>query len=150
MKAFRFPLQRALDWRTVQLRAEEEKLAILQRKLAALIHREKAVMAAQSRSESTVLGRPSMAGSDLRVLSGFQVRAKSERTTLQSSRTQCGVQIAEQLKRLLKARQDCRVLEQLKEKRHKAWVYLGEREVEDTAAESYISNWLRSNAEEKG
>jgi flagellar export protein FliJ len=147
MKSFRFPLQRVLDWRGIQLRTEEEKLAGLQHKLASLIHREKALTAAQLRSESAVLASPLIEGSDLRALAGFRVRIKTERATLQASRKQCQAQIAEQRERLLKARKDCRVLEQLKEKRHKAWSYLGEREIEDTAAESYISNWLRSNAE---
>jgi flagellar export protein FliJ len=147
MKSFRFPLQRVLDWRTLQLRTEEEKLAGLQQKLASLIHRERALTVAQSRSESAVLRPPSIEGSQLRALAGFQFRMKTERAMLSASRTQCEAQIAEQRKRLLKARKDCRVLEQLKEKRHKAWSYLGDREVEDTAAESYISNWLRSNSD---
>jgi flagellar export protein FliJ len=148
MKSFRFPLQRVLDWRTLQLRSEEEKLAGLQHKLAALIHREKALTMARSRSESAVLRPPSIAGSDLRALAGFRVRIKSEHAALKASRAQCEAQIAEQRTRLLKARKDCRVLEQLKEKRQKEWSYLGDREVEDTAAESYLANWSRSNAEQ--
>ncbi len=148
MKAFRFPLQRVLDWRNLQLRTEEEKLAGLQHKLASLLHREKALTVAQSRSESAVLRPPFIVGYDLRALAGFKQRVKTEQIALSVSRTRCEAQIAEQLKRLLKARKDCRVLEQLKEKRHKAWSYLGDREVEDTAAESYISSWLRANAEQ--
>jgi hypothetical protein len=35
----------------------------------------------------------------------------------------------------------------LKERREKAWTYLHDRELENTAAESFISNWARSNAE---
>ena len=148
MKAFRFPLQRVLDWRSLQLRTEEEKLASLQQKQASLIYREKALAASQSRSESAVLGLACIEGSDLRALAGFQARIKSERAALEASRAQCDTQIAAQRQRLLKARKDCRVLEQLKEKRQKAWSYLGAREVEDTAAESYISSWLRSNADQ--
>jgi flagellar export protein FliJ len=147
MKSFRFPLQRVLDWRSLQLRTEEERLASLQQKLATLIQRDKALTSARSRSESAVLTPPSVPGTELRALAGFQVRIKSERATLYANKTQCEAQIAEQRKRLLKARKDCRVLEQLKEKRQKEWSYLVDREVEDTAAESYISNWLRSNAE---
>ena len=147
MKSFHFPLQRVLDWRSLQLRTEEEKLAGLQQKLASLIHREKALSVTQSRSESSVLGMPSIQGSELRALAGFQVRIKSERAALATSRAQCNAQIVEQRKRLLKARKDYRVLEQLKEKRHRTWTYQGDREVEDTAAESYISNWLRANAD---
>ncbi len=147
MKSFRFPLQRVLDWRGIQLRTEEEKLAGFQQKLASLTQREKALTAAQSRSESAVLASPSIAGSDLRALAGFRVRINSERAALKATRTQCEAQIAEQRKRLLKARKDCRVLEQLKEKAAQRLVVPGEREMEETAAESYISNWLRSSAE---
>jgi hypothetical protein len=147
MRSFRFPLQRALDWRSLQLRTEEEKLAGLHQKLASLIHRENALNATQFKSESALLGSPSIAGSDLRALAGFQIRIKREHAILTASRTQCDAQIVEQRKRLLKARKDCLVLEQLKEKRYRTWSYAGDREVEDTAAESYISNWLRSNAD---
>src|SRR5580698_9040977 len=73
MKAFRFPLQRVLDWRKLQLRAEEEKLAALQRKLAALVHRENALKVAQSRSEAAVLGQHAIPGFDLRALAEFEI-----------------------------------------------------------------------------
>jgi flagellar export protein FliJ len=147
VKSFRFPLQRVLDWRGLQLRTEEERLAGLQQKLTSLALREKLLAAAQSKSESELLEAQVIAGFDLRALAGFQVRIKSERAALRASRAQCEANIAEQRRRLLKARKDCRVLEQLKEKRHREWTYLGDREVEETAAESYISSWLRSNAE---
>jgi hypothetical protein len=147
MKSFRFPLQRVLDWRKLQLRTEEERLAGLQKKLAALVYREKALAAAQARSESAVLGRQAIPGSDLRALAELELRIKHEHAALKANRTQCEAQIAEQRKRLLKARKDSRVLEKLKEERHKAWSQLGAREVEETAAESYISSWLRANAE---
>jgi flagellar export protein FliJ len=148
VKSFQFPLQRVLDWRGIQLRAEEEKLAGLLQKLASLLQREKTLTAVQSRSEVAVLSSPCIEGSDLRALSGFRARIKNERAALKTSRAHCEAQIVEQRKRLLKARKDCRILEQLKDKRHKEWTYLGEREIEETAAESYISRWLRSNTEQ--
>jgi len=147
VKAFRFPLQRVLDWRKLQLRSEEERLGALQQKLGALFQREKALTAAQSRAEAAVLGLHAIPGSDLRALVEFRARNQGDHKALKVTRTQCESQIAEQRKRLLKARKDCRILEKLKEDRHRAWSLLGDREVEDMAAESYISNWLRSNSE---
>ena len=147
MRSFRFPLQRVLDWRGIQLRTEEEKLAGLQQTLAALMDREKYLTESGSKAELALLKLPLLEGSDLCALAGFKLRIKRESATLKAHRAQCQSKIAEQLKRLLKARKDCRVLEQLKEERFKAWLYLGDREVEETAAESYISNWLRSNTE---
>src|SRR5580698_9813502 len=147
MKAFRFPLQRVLDWRGLQLRAEEERLGGLQQKLASLAHQEKALTAAQARSEAAVLGLEAIPGSELQALSGFRLRIRSERATLAAARAQCEAHIAEQRKRLLKARKECRILEQLKEKRHQEWSHASDREIEETAAESYLAGWLRANAE---
>jgi hypothetical protein len=145
MKSFRFPLQRALDWRSLQLRTEEEKLAGYQQTLAALIHQESARNVAEKQREAALLGLITIPGSELHALTGFKQRVAGERQTLKSNRAKCEVQIAEQRTRLLKARKDCRVLEKLKETRKKEWKYQGDREVEETAAESYISNWRREN-----
>jgi flagellar export protein FliJ len=149
MKSFRFSLQRVLDWRTLQMRQEEEKLGGLQNKLAEIVHRENALMAAQVKSESALLGLEAIGGSDLRALAAFQLHMQSERVALKAARTQCEAQIVEQRKRLLKARRDYRVLEKLKERRLKTWSYLSDRETEETAAESYISRWARTESEGK-
>jgi hypothetical protein len=53
----------------------------------------------------------------------------------------------EQRKRLLQARRDHTVLEKLKEKRLRTWSYLSDREIEETAAEAYISKWARNESE---
>ncbi len=147
MKAFHFPLQRVLDWRAVQLRAEEEKLSAIQNKLAEVLHRENALLAAELNAEMGLLGKPSMEGSEFRALAAFQLRLRHERISLLASRRGYENLLAEQRKRLLKARKDCKTVENLKEKRKTAWTYQNDRELENTAAESYISRWARSSAE---
>lgn len=148
MKSFHFPLQRVLDWRGLQMRTEEEKLAALQHSLAALARREDSLAAVAKETELGLLTLPSISGPDLRALAAFQKRMKTEQAALQAQRVQCEAQIAEQRKRLLKARRDFRVLEKLKERRWKSWTYLTEREIEATAAEAYISKWIRSELEQ--
>jgi flagellar export protein FliJ len=147
MKAFHFPLQRVLEYRALQMRTEEEKLATIQNKLAEVLHRENALTAAQLNAEMNLLGRAVVEASEFRALSAFQLRIRSERVSLVAARTNLETQIAEQRKRLLKVRKDCKILENLKDRRKKAWTYLSDREIENIAAESYISNWARSNAE---
>ena len=147
MKAFQFPLQRVLEYRELQMRTEEEKLSTIQNQLAEALHRENALTAAQLNAEMNLLGRPLVEASEFRALSAFQLRIRSEKVSLLAARKNLEIQIAEQRKRLLKARKDCKVLENLKDRRKKAWTYLSDREIENTAAESYISNWARSNAE---
>jgi flagellar export protein FliJ len=147
MKAFRFPLQRVLEWRALQMRTEEEKLSAIQNKLAEVLHRENALTAAQLSAEMNLLARPLVEATEFRALSAFQLRIRSEKVSLLAARNNLETQIAEQRKRLLKARKDCKILENLQDRRKKAWTYLSDREIENTAAESYISNWARSNAE---
>ncbi len=147
MKAFQFPLQRVLEYRELQMRTEEEKLSTIQNQLADVLHRENALTAAQLNAEMNLLGRPVVDASEFRALSAFQLRIRSEKVSLLAARKNLETQIAEQRKRLLKVRKDCKILENLKDRRKKAWTYLSDREIENTAAESYISNWARSNAE---
>jgi flagellar export protein FliJ len=147
MKAFHFPLQRVLDWRALQLRTEEEKLSAIQNKLAEVLHRENALLVAELNAEMNLLGKTSAEGSEFRALAAFQLRLRHERISLLASRRNYENLLAEQRKRLLKARKDCKTVENLKEIRKTAWKYLNDRELENTAAESYISKWARSNAE---
>jgi len=129
------------------MRSEEEKLSTIQNKLAEILHRENALTAAQLNAEMSLLGRPLVEATEFRALSAFQLRIRSEKISLLAARANLETQIAEQRKRLLKVRKDCKILENLKDRRKKAWTYLSDREIENTAAESYISNWARSNAE---
>ena len=147
MKTFQFPLQRVLEYRELQMRTEEEKLSTIQNQLAEVLHRENALTAAQLNAEMNLLGRPVVEATEFRALSAFQLRIRSEKVSLVTARKTLETQIAEQRKRLLKARKDCKILQNLKDRRKKAWTYLSDREIENIAAESYISNWARSNAE---
>jgi flagellar export protein FliJ len=147
VKSFHFPLQRVLEWRELQMRREEEKLSTLQNQLAEVLHRENALAMAQLNAEMALLGQASVEGSEFRALAAFQLRIRGEKISLLASRRNIEEQVAEQRKRLLKARKDCKILGNLKDRRKKAWTYLADRELENTAAESYISSWVRTNAE---
>jgi flagellar export protein FliJ len=130
MKTFHFPLQRVLEYRELQMRTEEEKLSTIQNQLAQVLHRENALTAAQLNAEMNLLGRAVVDASEFRALSAFQLRIRSEKVSLLTARNNLETQIAGQRKRLLKARKDCKVLENLKERRKKAWTYLSDREIE--------------------
>ena len=133
MKTFRFPLQRVLEWRALQMRTEEEKLAASAAEAGgAGPSRERVARGGARRPRWGCSKLPAIGGSDLQALAAFQVRMRNERAALQASGTKCQAEIAEQRKRLLKARKDFRVLEKLKEKRFKAWIYLSDREIENT------------------
>jgi len=147
MKAFRFPLQRVLEWRALQLRVEEEKLAGLQQQLATLLQAREQLASARNRSEPNLFASGAAAGSDLQSWALYQARLAKQGEVLKTRMAQCEKSILEQRQKLLKARTDHRVLEHLKERRWRQWVYLNDREMEDTATEVYLAKWGREDAE---
>jgi flagellar FliJ protein len=148
MKIFRFPLQRVLEWRALQLRVEEEKLSGLQKQLASLLQVREQLASARNRSESHLFSSGAAAGSDLQSWALYQARLAKQQEHLKTQLLQHEKLIVEQRQRLLKARTDHRVLEKLKERRWRQWVYLNDRESEGTAAEVYLARWGREDAEE--
>ena len=149
MKTFRFPLQRVLEWRALQLRVEEEKLAALQQQFASLVQLGEKLAAARDRSEAHLFASGAAAGSELQSWALYLARLAKQQETLKKQLAQCEKLISEQRQRLLKARTDHRVLESLKERRWRQWVYLNDREVEETAAEVYLAKWNREDLENK-
>jgi flagellar export protein FliJ len=143
MKTFRFPLEKVLGWRHLQMRAEEEKLAALQAQMELLKRRFNALAAAELNSKLGVLNAPAVQGSDLHALTAFQDRVKKERAALAAEMVQCERRIALQRARLLKAQKDYRVLEKLRERRKDAWTYSYNRELEDAAADAHLSKLTR-------
>ncbi len=149
MKTFRFPLQRVLEWRALQLRVEEEKLAGLQQHLASLLQLGEKLAAERNRSQAQLFSSGTAVGSDLQSWALYQARLVKQQEILKIQLAQCEKLTLEQRQRLLKARTDHRVLEKLKERRWRQWVYLNDRELEDTAAEVYLSKWSREDLENK-
>jgi len=149
MKIFRFPLQRVLEWRALQLRVEEEKLAGLQQQLASLLELREKLAAERNRSQAHLFASGTAAGSDLQTWALYQARLVKQQELLKTQLLQCEKLTLEQRQRLLKARTDHRVLERLKERRWRQWVYLNDRELEDSAAEAYLSKWSREDLENK-
>jgi hypothetical protein len=148
MKRFQFPLQRVFEWRSLQMRSAEEKLARLQEQQAGLVHRENSLRAAEVKAAMGLLKLPTMDGSDLQSLAAFQLRMRSQRAELHAARARCQAEIVQQRTRVLIARRDFRVLEKLKEKRLQSWIYLTDREIENTAADAYLARWARPDAME--
>jgi len=149
MKTFRFPLQRVLEWRALQQRVEEEKLSGLRQQLTSLLQLRKQLSSERNRSQSQLFSSGTAAGSDLQSWALYQARLVKQQELVKTQLGQCEKLILEQRQRLLKARTDHRVLERLKERRWRQWVYLNDRELEDTAAEVYLSKWSREDLETK-
>jgi flagellar FliJ protein len=141
MKSFRFPLEKALQWRRLELELEEVRFKKQSAELAALDRRRAEVEADGIRAEIQVREWNPLAAGDLAALGSFRLRVKSEEAELDRRRVDCARKVAEQQGQMLEARRRSRLLEKLKERRIAEWKTACDREIEEIAAESYIARY---------
>ena len=149
MKTYRFRLAKVLDLRRAQLDSAEEKLQRLRTELSRLQSQSDETADAYQNSQHTVLTAPTLSGPELVALAAFRERTKRQLLRLAEQQHHCQTKIDDALRLLIKARQNLKVLEKLKEKQLQNWVMLNEREIESTAAEAHLVNWVRTEEEKR-
>jgi len=143
MNAFRFPLQKVLEWRRLQLELEEMQL----RRKAALLagmDRQSAELDESGRTaERQVREWNPLASGELEALGGFRLHVKRKQQEMLVSREECRQQLDRQQSVVLEARRRLRLLEKLKERRLAEWRAAEKKELEELASESYLAKWSR-------
>lgn len=146
MTTFKFPLQRAFDWRRTQLGLAEARV---EQQLAALagIDQARAELDAMGhRTEAEVRQFQGLEGGDLSALGSFRLAIKVRGRELAAQRVECQRELAARQAVMLEARRRCRLLERLKERRWTEWQSAAERELGELAADSYMAQWARRRA----
>ena len=143
MKAFQFPLAKALDWRRIQLELEEARYKQQIASLAGLDRQRAEVEASGIRAEIQVREWSPIAAGDLSALGNFRLHIKSQESEIARRRFEAAQKLAEQQKLMLEARRRWRLLDRLKDRRLTEWTTGRDREVEQIAAESYLARWHR-------
>jgi hypothetical protein len=143
MKAFRFRLERVLEWRRLQLEMEENRLQLQMAALAELDRTGAELEAAAIGAELQVRAWSPLSGRDLGSLSGFRRYVQNEERTLAERRARSQRELGEQEAAMLEARRRCRLLERLRERQWAEWQATGDRELEQFATESYLAGTIR-------
>jgi flagellar export protein FliJ len=142
--AFRFRLQKVLDWRRTQLEIEETHY---RQQCAALaeIDRARAELAAEGiHTEAEVRRWNPVTERDLAALGEFRVHVRARDAELAAHRADCVKQLEAQQAAMLEARRRFRLLERLKERGLQAWTAELDRELEQLASEAFLSRWPAS------
>jgi flagellar export protein FliJ len=141
MRAFQFPLRKALDWRRTQRDVEEGKL----RQLVAELREMEVTMAGlglvRSRAEQAVCEAAAVEASDLWALAAYRARLLAELQALARRKREREQQIAAQRELVRQAQRQCRLLEKLEERRFAEWRRAADRETENLASESFLARW---------
>ena len=143
MTAWRFPLQRVLDWRRKQLEIEEARCKQQAAELAELDRTRAEVEAAGIRAEIQVREWNPVAGHDLGALDVFRRRVRAREAEIAGLRVACTHRLGQQQQVMLEARRRCRLMERLAERRMAEWKTARDRELEELAGESSLAKWSR-------
>jgi len=141
MNAFRFRLERVLEWRRTQLELEENKFRRETAALSALERTRAELEAAGAQAEAQVRQSRAITGRELAALGEFRLLVKSREADIAGKRAERVRSLAAQRAALLEAQRRCRLLERLKERRQEEWRLAGNKETEDLASEMYLAQW---------
>lgn len=148
MKSFEFPLERILRWRAAQRAREEAKLKTLVGEQVNIQRQLQTLREEKRRVETSVADLNSLQGFDLRTLHGYRIRATDEQHRLMELLRRKDDQIAAQQRVYREAKRQCRLLEELKERRLTTWKYELGRELEEIAADSFTAKRSRETREQ--
>jgi hypothetical protein len=141
MNAFRFRLDRVLEWRRTQLELEENNFRRETAALAALDRVRAELEAAGVKAEVQVRQSRTITGRELAALGEFRLLVRSREADIARQRAERVKSLAAQRAVLLEAQRRCRLLERLKERRLEEWRLAGNKETEDLASETYLAQW---------
>src|SRR6266545_5211133 len=147
MKAFTFPLEKALEWRRIELELEEVRYKRQCAEVAELDRQRAEIEASGIRAEIQVREWNPVVAGDLAALGSFRLRVKGEEAEIARRRAECVSKLAAQQARMLEARRRCRLLERLKYRRLAEWKFAQDRELDEIAAESYLARWKTRESE---
>jgi len=141
MNAFRFRLERVLEWRRTQLEIEENKFREEAAALTELDRARAELEAAGIKAEMHVRQARTVTGRDLAALGEFRLLIRSREAGIARQRAERVKSLADRRAAMLEAQRRCRLLERLKERRLEEWRLAGNKEIEELAAETYLAQW---------
>ena len=144
MQAFRFPLQKALEWRRTRLELEESQLRQSMAELAQLDVSRMQLTQVKARAEQSVRQTAAVEARDLWALAAYRTRLLAELQALAQRRRQQEQQVSAQRQKVMEAQRQCRLLEKLEERRRAEWRRAEAKETELLASESFLARWKPS------
>ena len=141
MKRFEFPLERVLAWRRTQAAVEQSKLDQVQAELSNLIAQANQVALQREAASRTIHTSGSATGAELARLDTYRQAAATEIHSLEHRREECRERLDRQAVVIADRRREVKLLERLKERRLATWKAQLSREIEQDAAEAYLSRW---------
>lgn len=141
MKAFRFPLDRVLHWRTVQCELEEAAGLRLAAQRSQLAEQVEQISALRKNAASFITDQATVEATEFQTLASFNVWAEQRKAEIRRRAAKLKQEADAQFVRTAEARRKKKLLETLRESRLTTWTALRDKEDEQAAADSWLSRY---------
>ena len=138
---FRFRLEQVLEWEQKNLDREKKLTAERHRLLAEVLEALARLHAEQLMIERDWFERKTIPGSDAASLGRYRLGVRKAERILIAERERRECDLNNQRAQMLEVRRKLRILENLRDRKHREYTYVVERELEQVAAESHLATW---------
>lgn len=145
MSAFRFRLQRVLEWDETRRKAAENKIRELMAERNGVRDRMSRLQSECAAAEQAVYGASQLDGSSLVAMASYRERISHRLAAEQKTLQRIEQDLQEQQQHWVRAKQRCRAMESLKERRAAEFTYEEGRKRESETADFVVSRWRRDN-----
>ena len=143
MTPYRFRLQRVLAFRQVQFQVAESEYHQAETRLHAIQAQYAALAAMKSETRNSVARLPIVAGRILEPLTYWFHWTETEAYRLMKLEQALKLEVQKRREALVVAQRNVRLLEKLHDNRHAEWQSAFDREIEEIAADSINSRYVR-------
>jgi len=141
VKPFRFPLERVLEWRKEQAERERAALRLLAGERDAVLAHRHSLEAQRAEEERALLSDAVLDISRLAALETWRAWVRGETARLEIALREVEERISAQRQRVVEAERKVRLLERLRDKSFRNWRLALDKELENFAAEAYLTRW---------
>jgi hypothetical protein len=142
MKAFRFRLQRVLDWRRTQLGVAESRLKEHIARLRRIEQAQRNTRDARDTARRSAALAQVIDGRELETLAAHLAGLREGARRLEEQRLEQERQVLAEQRQVVEARRRLRLLQRLHQKRLGEWTAEFARETDSLATDSFLARWV--------
>jgi flagellar export protein FliJ len=145
VKAFRFPLDRALHIRRAQFEIEQAKLQLITREREQLEIKVTEIVTEAATARRTLATQALLVPGEISTMPDYQRGTKQMLLKLEQQKVDLARRSQEQKRQTLEAERKVKLLEKLREKRFDEWETQMEKDQEAFTADAYLARWTVSS-----
>jgi flagellar export protein FliJ len=145
VKAFRFPLDRALHIRRAQFEIEQAKLQLMTREREQLEIKVTEIVTEAATARRTLATQALLVPGEISTMPDYQRGTKQMLLKLEQQKVDLARRSQEQKRQTLEAERKVKLLEKLREKRFDEWETQMEKDQEAFTADAYLARWTVSS-----